>query len=176
MEYTDHSGHPHSLFKIFDWFLIGSQGSNASSGLKLRFWSDCVDAQTDLNLHRTQLDTGSFEFSYTFLSVCLYVPCGHLLGKGWHLGSRLWCLTVNLSLSHVVSWVRCGTWLYRFLIFATQILCISRMFHFTYFLNHMVGKWPQLSASIYIRLVYVKNAERVRHIKDRQLKWHMISI
>ena len=24
-----------------------------------------------------------------------------------------------LSLSHVVSWVRCGTWLYRFLIFAT---------------------------------------------------------
>ena len=32
--------------------------------------------------------------------VCLYVLCGHLLGKGWPLGSRLWCLTVNLSLSH----------------------------------------------------------------------------
>ena len=30
----------------------------------------------------------------------LYVPCGHLLGKGWSLGSRLWCLTVSLSLSH----------------------------------------------------------------------------
>ena len=29
-----------------------------------------------------------------------YVPCGHLLGKGWPLGSRLWCLTVSLSLSH----------------------------------------------------------------------------
>ena len=28
------------------------------------------------------------------------VPCGHLLGKGWPLDSRLWCLTVNLSLSH----------------------------------------------------------------------------
>ena len=28
------------------------------------------------------------------------MPCGHLLGKGWPLGSRLWCLTVSLSLSH----------------------------------------------------------------------------
>ena len=28
------------------------------------------------------------------------VPCGHLLGKGWPLDSRLWCLTVSLSLSH----------------------------------------------------------------------------
>ena len=28
------------------------------------------------------------------------VPCGHLLGKGCPLGSRLWCLTVSLSLSH----------------------------------------------------------------------------
>ena len=35
-----------------------------------------------------------------FVCVCLYVPCGHLLGKGWPLGSRLWCLTVSLSLSH----------------------------------------------------------------------------
>ena len=36
----------------------------------------------------------------TFVSVCLYVPWSHLLGKGWHLGSRLWCPTVSLSLSH----------------------------------------------------------------------------
>ena len=28
------------------------------------------------------------------------MPGGHLLGKGWPLGSRLWCLTVSLSLSH----------------------------------------------------------------------------
>ena len=27
-----------------------------------------------------------------FVRVCLYVLCGHLLGKGWRLGSRLWCL------------------------------------------------------------------------------------
>ena len=26
--------------------------------------------------------------------------CGHLLGKGWPLGSCLCCLTVSLSLSH----------------------------------------------------------------------------
>ena len=47
--------------------------------------------------------------------VCLLMPCDHL---GWPLGSRLWCLFVWLSLTHVVSWVRCGTWLYRFLMFA----------------------------------------------------------
>ena len=34
------------------------------------------------------------------LGVCLYVLCGHLLGKGWPLGSRLWCPTVSLPLSH----------------------------------------------------------------------------
>ena len=37
---------------------------------------------------------------YAFVRVCLFVPCGHLLGKGWPLGSRLWCLTVSLSHSH----------------------------------------------------------------------------
>ena len=37
---------------------------------------------------------------YVFVHVCLYVLCGHLLGKGWPLGSHLWCLTVSLSLSH----------------------------------------------------------------------------
>ena len=39
-------------------------------------------------------------FFSAFVRVCLYVPCGHLLGKGLPLGSRFWCLTVNLSLSH----------------------------------------------------------------------------
>ena len=28
------------------------------------------------------------------------MPCGHLLGKGLPLGSRLWCLTLSLLLSH----------------------------------------------------------------------------
>ena len=29
------------------------------------------------------------------------MPYCHLLGKGWPLGSRLWCLIVTLSLSHL---------------------------------------------------------------------------
>ena len=32
--------------------------------------------------------------------LCLFVLCGHLLGKGWPLCSRLWCITVSLSLSN----------------------------------------------------------------------------
>ena len=34
------------------------------------------------------------------MRVCLFVPSGHLLGKDWPLGSRLWYITVSLSLSH----------------------------------------------------------------------------
>ena len=37
---------------------------------------------------------------YAFVRGCLYVPYGHLLGKGRHLGSRLWCQSVSLSPSH----------------------------------------------------------------------------
>ena len=37
---------------------------------------------------------------YASVCVCLFVPCGHLLGKGRPLGSCLWCITVSLSLSH----------------------------------------------------------------------------
>ena len=37
---------------------------------------------------------------YVFVRVCIYVLCSHLLGKGWPLGSRLWCLAVSLSLYH----------------------------------------------------------------------------
>ena len=41
-----------------------------------------------------------FLFCYAFVRVCLLMPSGHLLGKGWPLGSCLWCLIVKLSLSH----------------------------------------------------------------------------
>ena len=69
---------------------------------------------------------------YAFVRVSLFVPPGHLLGKGWPLGyfclmDTYWeradllalvcgayCEFVTFSL---VSWVWCGTWLYRFLIF-----------------------------------------------------------
>ena len=40
-------------------------------------------------------------------------------GKGLIYWLLFVMLIVFLSLSHVVSWVKCGTWLYQFLIFAT---------------------------------------------------------
>ena len=55
-------------------------------------------------------------YSYTQrrLRVCASLPCCQL--TSWLLFVMFNCL---LSLSHVVSWVRCGTWLHRFMIFAT---------------------------------------------------------
>ena len=43
-------------------------------------------------------------FRYACMHVCLLMPCGHLLGKDWPLGSRLWCQIVKLSLSHWYPW------------------------------------------------------------------------
>ena len=37
---------------------------------------------------------------YAFVRFCLFVPFGHLLGKGLPLGFRLCRITVSLSLSH----------------------------------------------------------------------------
>ena len=61
-----------------------------------------------------------------FLCVCArLIICAlcHLLGKGWPLDSRLWfnCEFVTFPLS---SLVRCGTWLYRFLIFAPLLTLV----------------------------------------------------
>ena len=58
-----------------------------------------------LTVPRRYFFCGSFMFflscvCYVLVRICLFVPCGHLLGKDWSLGSRLWCLTVSLSLSH----------------------------------------------------------------------------
>ena len=77
-----------------------------------------------------------------FVRVCLYVLCGHLLGKGWPLGSRLWCL---LWVCHfpIGTWVRCGTWLYRFLIFAPLLTFEYDCSHIEYahllFCAHFMG-------------------------------------
>ena len=43
-------------------------------------------------------------FCYASMRICLLMFCGHLLGKGWPLGSRLWCPIVKLSLSHWHPW------------------------------------------------------------------------
>ena len=43
-------------------------------------------------------------FRYTFMRVCLMMPCGRLLENDWPLGYRLWCLFVTLSFSHWHPW------------------------------------------------------------------------
>ena len=69
------------------------------------------------------------------MRVCLCVPCGHLLGKGWPLVSRVWCITVSLSFSHwypgsgvvldcIDSW-SLHTYLLKCLFFVIIYPCIS---------------------------------------------------
>ena len=96
---------------------------------------------------------------FAFVRVCLYVPCGHLLG--WPLGSCLCCLNVSLLLSHCY-----GTWLYRFLIFAPLLTLIASP-------PHIIG--PRVRASpaslrcgpwarhIYPSLVLVQPRKTVPH-------------
>ena len=60
-----------------------------------------------------------------FVHVCLYVLCGHLLGKGWPLGSRLWCL---LWVCHFPIGILGQVW---YLIVSIPDLCTI-----TYFLHH----------------------------------------
>ena len=55
---------------------------------------------------------------FSCFCVCSLLPCNHLLGKGLTFWLLLVMFIVFLLLSNVVSWVRCGTGLYRFLIFA----------------------------------------------------------
>ena len=66
---------------------------------------------------------------YVMLS-CLFIaallsPAGKRL-TSWL--SCMCCFLVFLSLSHVVSWVRCGSWLYRSLIFAFFLTLVHFFF------------------------------------------------
>ena len=72
----------------------------------------------------------------------LWSPAGKGL-TSWF--SCMWCFLVLLPLSHEASWVRCGTWLYHFLIFAFFLL-IFLTFRNKEFFHHLsrteVIKWP----------------------------------
>ena len=57
---------------------------------------------------------------------CLVASCWERAA----FGSRLRCFIVFLSLSHVVSWVRCGTRLYQFLILATFSYFVTSYYSF----------------------------------------------
>ena len=53
IEDSDQLAHPRNLIRVFGWRTMGRQESNVSSGGKLWLCSDCVDAETDLNLRCT---------------------------------------------------------------------------------------------------------------------------
>ena len=77
-----------------------------------------------------------------FVRVCFYVLCGHLLGKGWPLGSRLWCL---LWVCHFPIGILGQVW---YLIVSIPDLCTLTYFlhiqciHNLVTLNELMsGKW-----------------------------------
>ena len=63
---------------------------------------------------------------YVFVRVCLYVLCGHLLGKGWPLGSRLWCLLWVCHFPVGILGQVC------YLIVSIPDLCTLTYFYYTY--------------------------------------------
>ena len=90
--------HANQISMCFDPHLNKGWGWRCETGLSppIKYFTDRSKAV---------LFCGSFMFfltcvCYTFVRVCLFVPCGHLLGNGWPIGTRLWCITVRLSLSH----------------------------------------------------------------------------
>ena len=72
------------------------------------------------------------------LLFCLFLAAlWSLAGKGltsWL--SCMWCFLVFSSLSYMVSWVRCGIWLYGFLIYV-------------FFLSFIVTAWTQSSKLLF---------------------------
>ena len=56
IEDSDQTVHMHRLTRVFDGCYMGSQGSSISSAGN-QDWSDCADAQTDLNLRCTHMPT-----------------------------------------------------------------------------------------------------------------------
>ena len=84
-------------------------------GLNARRPAVCVPLKRQHLQNR--LDFVLFCVCYFFVRVCLYVLSDHLMGRTDLLAlvCGVYCEFVTFPL---VSWIRCGTWLYRFLIFA----------------------------------------------------------
>ena len=87
-----------------------------------------------------------------FSVLCLLCHCARLFicdlwspaWKGWPLGSRLWCLNWIVTFQ-LISSVRCGTWLYRFQIFAPLLTLKLWYPYFVWFdplhpINHLSVK------------------------------------
>ena len=61
-----------------------------------------TEQKTDMTVQRQYFFCRSLSYKclLCFRARLFLMACGHLLGKGWPLGSRLWCLIVSLLLSH----------------------------------------------------------------------------
>ena len=79
-----------------------------------------------------------------FVHVCLYVLCGHLLGKGWPLGSRLWCL---LWVCHFPIGILGQVW---YLIVSIPDLCTI-----TYFYGYCRVHCPTMLFSLHVKFIYI---------------------
>ena len=94
---------------------------------------------------------------YAFMHVCLYAPCGHLLGKGLPLGSRLWCLSVSLSISIGILG---QVW---YLIESIPDLCILTLFTWIYKLRTIEIVWDM------VHKLHPRNSLLKVHVKGLQL-------
>ena len=96
---------------------------------------------------------------YVFVRVCLYVLCGHLLGEGWPLGSRLWCLTVSLSLSHWYPWsgveLDCiDSWSLHLYLLLYPALQVGMRINIEHDNCTNTGKIPQQPATLFFSICY----------------------
>ena len=118
---------------------------------------------------------------YVFVRVCLCVLCGHLLGKSWFLGSRLWCLTVSLSLSHwypgsgmvldcIVPDLRTLTYFTLHMKLATVIAQINRYTYFVCWLTRIQllafipSRVPVVMWNVRVSVVSVNSSSLNHHI------------
>ena len=77
-----------------------------------------------------------------FVRVCLYVLCGHLLGKGWPLGSRLWCL---LWVCHFLIGILVQVW---YLIVSIPDFCTLTYFYKISTTWHNDRNWVEPAAMV----------------------------
>ena len=122
--------------------------------------------------------------------VCLLVPCGHLLGNAsWLSFVMSNCEVVTIQL---VSWVRCGAWLYRFLTIALFLTlsirpyaCLSAVsltwFFFIGFLSNfknVYGLLPSNSCStlniFFFRQTDTKMAGKMATTYQHRLSWSLL--
>ena len=89
---------------------------------------------------------------YVFVRVCLYVLCGHLLGKGWPLGSRLWWL---LWVCHFPIGILGQMW---YLIVSIPDLCTL-----TYFVGDPFNTWASTRENLFGEFANNNGADQRAH-------------